>query len=185
MSDTPDPPADRAYAVLPVKNTVLFPHLPLTLRAFEPRYRALVRDCIAHGREFGVVLIERGMEVGGGDSRFAVGTAAHLAEEMELPDGQWLIAARGTRRIRVQTWLPDDPYPLALVQTLPEAGLGIAVKADDGAGRAAQVMIAALIQRFGGFDEETSARLMRFISPRLFNWNGAGVGGLRPAGPLA
>jgi L-asparaginase II len=68
---------------------------------------------------------------------------------------------------------------------LPEAGLGLAVKADDGAGRAAQVMIAALIQRFGGFDEETSARLMRFISPRLFNWNGAGVGGLRPAGPLA
>ena len=37
---------------------------------------------------------------------------------------------------------------------LPEAGLGLAVKADDGAGRAAQVMIAALIRRFGGFDDE-------------------------------
>ncbi len=68
---------------------------------------------------------------------------------------------------------------------LPEAGLGIAVKADDGAGRAAQGMIAALIQRFGGFDEETSQRLERFISPQLFNWNGAPVGRLRPAGPLA
>ena len=68
---------------------------------------------------------------------------------------------------------------------LPESGLGLAVKADDGAGRAAQVMIAALIRRFGGFDEETSARLMRFVSPRLLNWNGAEVGLLRPAGPLA
>jgi L-asparaginase II len=68
---------------------------------------------------------------------------------------------------------------------LPEAGLGLAIKADDGAGRAAQVMIAALIQRFGGFDEETAARLARFVSPRLFNWNGAEVGFLRPAGPLA
>ena len=68
---------------------------------------------------------------------------------------------------------------------LPETGLGLAVKADDGAGRAAQVMIAALIQRFGGFDEEGSARLMRFVSPRLSNWNGAEVGLLRPAGPLA
>jgi L-asparaginase II len=68
---------------------------------------------------------------------------------------------------------------------LPEAGLGLAVKADDGAGRAAQVMIAALIARFGGFDEETTARLARFVSPRLFNWNGAEVGLLRPAGPLA
>jgi L-asparaginase II len=69
--------------------------------------------------------------------------------------------------------------------TLSESGLGLAVKADDGAGRAAQVMIAALIRRFGGFDEETSARLMRFVSPRLLNWNGAEVGLLRPAGPLA
>ena len=31
---------------------------------------------------------------------------------------------------------------------LPEQGLGIAVKADDGAGRAAEVMIATLIARF-------------------------------------
>ena len=68
---------------------------------------------------------------------------------------------------------------------LPEAGLGLAVKADDGAGRAAQVMIAVLIRRFGGFDDETTARLARFVSPRLLNWNGVEVGLLRPAGPLA
>src|ERR1700733_273910 len=68
---------------------------------------------------------------------------------------------------------------------LPEAGLGIAVKADDGAGRASQVMIAALIRRFGDLDDETKARLARFVSPRLSNWNGAEVGLLRPAGPLA
>jgi L-asparaginase II len=68
---------------------------------------------------------------------------------------------------------------------LREAGLGLAVKADDGAGRAAQVMIAALIRRFGGFDDETSAAFEPFASPRLLNWNGAEVGRLRPAGPLA
>jgi L-asparaginase II len=68
---------------------------------------------------------------------------------------------------------------------LPESGLGLAVKADDGAGRAAQVMIAALICRFGDLDEQTAARLAPFVSPRLSNWNGAGVGLLRPTGPLA
>ena len=46
-----------------------------------------------------------------------------------------------------------------LCAALPEAGLGLAVKADDGAGRAAQVMIVALIKRFGDFDGETLARL--------------------------
>jgi L-asparaginase II len=68
---------------------------------------------------------------------------------------------------------------------LPEVGLGLAVKADDGAGRAAQVVIAALIRRFGGFDDETAARLQPFVAPRLLNWNGAEVGRLRTAGPLA
>jgi L-asparaginase II len=67
---------------------------------------------------------------------------------------------------------------------LPESGLGLAVKADDGAGRAAQVMIAALLRRFGGLDDERSARLARFVSPRLSNWNGAEVGLVRPTGPL-
>jgi L-asparaginase II len=68
---------------------------------------------------------------------------------------------------------------------LPEAGLGIAIKADDGAGRAAQAMLVALLRRFGGFDGETLAHLLPFASPRLSNWNGAEVGLLRAAGPLA
>ncbi len=68
---------------------------------------------------------------------------------------------------------------------LPAAGLGIAVKADDGAGRAAQVFVIALLRRFGEFDSETLAALSPFAAPRLSNWNGAEVGLLRPAGPLA
>ncbi len=54
-----------------------------------------------------------------------------------------------------------------------------------GQGRAAQVMIAALIRRFGSLDDEIDARFARFVSPRLSNWNGAGRGLLRPTGPLA
>jgi len=64
---------------------------------------------------------------------------------------------------------------------LPDLGLGLAVKADDGAGRAAQVMMAALLSRFGGF----GAALDRFVAPPLVNWNGVVVGALRPAGALA
>ena len=100
--------------------TVLFPYAPLPLHIFEPRYRALARHCIAGDGEFGVVLIERGFEVGGGDTRFDTGTVAHLVEAAELPDGRWLITTLGTRRVRVTEWLPDDPYPLALVEDLPD-----------------------------------------------------------------
>ena len=99
---------------------VLFPHTYLPLHVFEPRYRALARDTLRTDRQFGVVLIERGSEVGGGDTRFAVGTVAHIVEELELPDGRWVLRARGTDRLRVRTWLPDDPYPVALVERFRE-----------------------------------------------------------------
>lgn len=100
--------------------TVLFPGMRLPLHVFEPRYRALVADCRAAGREFGVVLIERGHEVGGGDTRFGTGTVARMVAETELPGGRWGLDTVGAGRIRVDTWLPDDPYPVALVRRLPE-----------------------------------------------------------------
>ena len=68
---------------------------------------------------------------------------------------------------------------------LPQAGLGIAVKVDDGGARAAQAAMAALIGRFGGFEENVRAQLAPFVAPRLMNWNGVETGVLRPAGPLA
>ncbi len=95
--------------------TVLMPYAHLPLHIFEPRYRALTRDCLAGDKKFGVVLIERGYEVGGGDTRFSVGTVARIVQAVELPDGRWLLDAVGTERIRVRRWLPDDPYPQAEV----------------------------------------------------------------------
>ena len=80
------------------------------------RYRALTRDCLAGDARFGVVLIERGAEVGGGDQRMAVGTRAIITKAAALSDGRWLLIVRGDVRIRVGEWLDDDPYPLALVE---------------------------------------------------------------------
>ncbi len=99
---------------------VLVPSAGLPLHVFEPRYRALVRDCLAGDREFGVVLIERGSEVGGHDVRTDVGTVAHITEAVELPDGRWVLGTVGVRRIRVREWLADDPYPLADVEDWPD-----------------------------------------------------------------
>ena len=98
--------------------TVLLPFAHLPLHIFEPRYRALVKDVLAGDGEFGVVLIERGREVGGGDARFGVGTVARILQTAELPDGRWLVDAVGTERFRVTEWLPEDPYPRAVVETL-------------------------------------------------------------------
>ncbi len=96
--------------------TVLFPHAALPLHVFEPRYRALVQQCMSGVPEFGVVLIERGSEVGGGDTRFHVGTLTEIVQAAELADGRYVLVTAGRHRVRVVEWLDDDPYPRALVQ---------------------------------------------------------------------
>jgi Lon protease-like protein len=100
-------------------SAVLYPHAQIPLHVFEPRYRALTRDSLAGDSRFGVVLIERGSEVGGGDQRVAVGTRARILKAAALSDGRWLLIVEGDVRIRVGEWLADDPYPLALVEEWP------------------------------------------------------------------
>jgi Lon protease-like protein len=100
--------------------TVLVPGMSLPLHVFEKRYRVMMDRCLAASREFGVTLIERGSEVGGGDVRTAVGAVARILEADQAPDGRWGVLAVGTRRIRVRSWLDDDPYPRALVSEWPD-----------------------------------------------------------------
>jgi len=68
---------------------------------------------------------------------------------------------------------------------LPGQGLGIALKCDDGGTRAAEVTMAAAIERFLPLPDDERAALARFVRPTLRNWNGIEVGGLRPVAPLA
>jgi Lon protease-like protein len=101
--------------------TVLFPGGLLPLHIFEPRYRRMLEVCLDGDSEFGVVLIERGSEVGGGDTRFDMGTVAKILRASEFSDGRWGVLAAGTRRIRVVRWLPEEPYPRAEVVDVDES----------------------------------------------------------------
>lgn len=101
--------------------TVLLPGGVLPLHVFEPRYRQLVKDCLAaDDPEFGVALIERGSEVGGSDVRTDVACVARIVQVGALDDGRYVMVTIGSRRVRVNSWLPDDPYPLADVDDWPD-----------------------------------------------------------------
>jgi Lon protease-like protein len=120
-------------AVLPMFpiGSVLFPRGVLPLQVFEPRYRELVSDVLADDGRFGVVLIERGSDVGGGDVRSSIGTVAQIAEKGVLDDGRIILLNVGIERVRVVRWLEDDPYPRADVAAHPDApsrGLQAAVE---------------------------------------------------------
>lgn len=103
--------------------SVLLPGEALPLHVFEPRYRQMVIDLLAdddHEPDFGVALIERGHEVGGGDVRRDVGTVARMVQVEALDASRYALVAVGIRRIRIAAWLPDDPYPLADVDDWPD-----------------------------------------------------------------
>jgi len=101
-------------------STVLMPAMPLSLRIFEERYLKLTGDLILEENpEFGVVLISRGAEVGGGERRMSVGTLASVTDIGTL-DQFYGIESIGTQRFRVNAWLPDDPYPFADIDFIPD-----------------------------------------------------------------
>lgn len=111
--------ASRRLPMFPL-SAVLFPGAELPLHVFEPRYRALMDDCLAGDGCFGVVLIARGSEVGGGDERFGAGTVARITATSPFDDGRVAVLSVGTQRFRVGRWLDDDPYPVAEVELLTD-----------------------------------------------------------------
>ena len=118
-------------AVMPMfpLGTVLLPGVVLPLHVFEPRYQQLVRDCVdATEHEFGVVLIDRGSEVGGGDTRSDVGVVATMLQVAALQGGRFAVVTVGTRRFRVISWLPDDPYPRADVEEWPDGPVEVSTE---------------------------------------------------------
>lgn len=68
---------------------------------------------------------------------------------------------------------------------LPEQGLGVALKVDDGAGRAAEVLMGRILVAFKILDEAQCERLKSALIPTLHNRAGLAVGDIRPAGSAA
>ena len=123
-------------AVMPMfpLGMVLLPGGVLPLHVFEPRYRQMIIDCLQEDGhpEFGQALITHGADAGGGDERAMVGTIAQMVQVEALDEERYALVAVGTRRIRINAWLPDAPYPIADDDDWPDAepdpeGQGIAV----------------------------------------------------------
>ena len=104
----------------------MLPGERLPLHVFEDRYQKLLSDCLASpaGPRFGVVLIERGSEVGGGESRQDVGVQTRIVAQRGIAAGRFALDCIGERRIRVTRWLDDDPYPIAEVEDWPDINSG-------------------------------------------------------------
>jgi Lon protease-like protein len=103
-------------ALLPLfpLEVVLLPGTPLPLHIFEPRYKEMIRECIANEAPFGVV---RAMEQGIAD----VGcTAEILTVTKEYPDGRMDLIAEGRKRFEVIELNQERSFLQAEVLVVPD-----------------------------------------------------------------
>jgi Lon protease-like protein len=107
--------------------SVLFPGVVLPLHIFEPRYRRMVADLreLPEGepREFGVVAIRDGREVGpeAVESVYDVGCTARISALEAHEDGRYSLVTTGTQRFRLLDVDTTGPYLRGEVDFLEES----------------------------------------------------------------
>ena len=53
-----------------------------------------------------------------------IGCATRILQVSDMQDGRRGVLSVGVRRIRIEQWLPDNPFPLAIVSDLPDEESG-------------------------------------------------------------
>ncbi len=88
-------------------NLVVFPHTRIPLHIFEPRYKALMHECLERGLNFGINLIEDG-------HMHPVGCSVRIVDVTQrYPDGRIDVIVEGVERFRLLE-LKNNEHPFAV-----------------------------------------------------------------------
>jgi Lon protease-like protein len=111
--------------IFPLPDLVLFPHTLLPLHIFEPRYRAMIADCLARDRRLVIAGLRPGYEPDyyGRPPVFAVAGVGRIVQCERLASGRFNLILRGEGRVRIERELPTDTlYRLVEATELAEVG---------------------------------------------------------------
>ena len=114
-------PIPRDLPILPLRGTVLFPHVILPILVGQEKSIRLVDEVVVGNRMIGVVALkEQEAQDPRPDDLFPLGTAAVIAKMLKLPDGTISIMVQGLERIRLGQMTQTEPYYRAVVVPLPD-----------------------------------------------------------------
>lgn len=126
MSQDPAEPSDlgaalSALPLFPLPQVVLFPGAVLPLHVFEPRYKAMIRDCLTTHRALAVVQITDPdhLDEHGHPGIARIAGAGVIVDHAELPEGRFNILVRGRARVRLEELPFVPPYRTAKATVLP------------------------------------------------------------------
>lgn len=85
-------------SIFPLPGALLFPGMHLPLHIFEPRYRAMISDCMARDRRIGMI-----QPSGDGDKPdlYDVGCVGKVAEVEAMDDGRYNLVLEGVSLFRI------------------------------------------------------------------------------------
>jgi Lon protease-like protein len=112
--------------LFPLPKTVLFPGTEITLYIFEPRYKEMIRRCLAEEIPFGILLLPRpasGNEEARAASRVG-GAGKVIAHKVVAEGGEMLIQVRGIHRFRVREHVFEESYLQGKVEYLSPGAMG-------------------------------------------------------------
>ncbi len=121
----------RVVPIFPLADVLLIPGAFLPLHIFEPRYRALVADCLAGEKMLAMALPLPGHPDAAAPPVHPVCGLGRIVRHEAYPDGRSDIVLAGLTRMRIERELTTDlPYrqvvATPVIDELPEDGVDLA-----------------------------------------------------------
>jgi ATP-dependent Lon protease len=120
MAD-PEEQEPLVLPVLPLKNTVVFPHVLVPLGVGRPRSLRLLEDLAPGDRTLAVAAqYDERVEEANWDEVRHIGTIVRVQHLLKMPDGTMQLAVQGIERVRLARPTSDKPYLVAELEPYPE-----------------------------------------------------------------
>jgi ATP-dependent Lon protease len=108
-------------AILPLRNTVLFPGVVIPITAGRDKSIKLLNDANAKGKIIGVVAqIDEDIEEPTAQDIHKVGTVAQIMRVLKMPDGNTTVILQGKKRFEIDTITQEEPYLRATIKEVVE-----------------------------------------------------------------
>ena len=116
-------------AILPIKNTVLFPGVVIPITVTRQKSIRLIKKANQGNKIVGVLTQKnKQTEEPGIDDLFRFGTVARIIKMLVLPDGNTTIIIQGKNRFSVREFLAEEPFLTAHIELAKEDKLDIGKK---------------------------------------------------------
>ncbi|MDD3717624.1 MAG: endopeptidase La [Actinomycetota bacterium] len=106
--------------VLPLKETVIYPHIIVPLLITREEYVKLIDDALTADRLVAAVASKEEVEAPEPEQVYNIGTAAAIIRMLKLPDGSMQLFVQGVQRIRILEYVQRQPHLKARVEKVKE-----------------------------------------------------------------